>query len=143
VTGKRAGALVFGAADGLTLILGLVLGLAVSMQPGAAVWHAALSGGVAEFGGMALGQYWSDPDKNKTLAVLNGGASALTVIVAGLPFLLTSGAGAVVLALGIIAGFGAAVAWLREEPGWLAVARTFGLLLAAAALSAGANLIPF
>lgn len=139
--GRRAGAVVFGAADGLTLILGLVLGLAVSRQPDSAVWHAALSGGVAELGGMALGQYWSDPGKDKVSAACNGLAGMTCIIVSGLPFAFLSGGPAVVVSSLVITVFGAAIAWLRAEPGWLAVVHTFGLLLAAAVLSAAANLI--
>jgi hypothetical protein len=133
--------MVFGAADGLSLILGLILGLAVSRQPSSAVWHAALAGGVAEFGGMALGQYWSDPGRDKTGALLNGGAGATAVIASGAPFAITAGAPAVGMAAAIVAAFALAVTFLREEPGWLAVARTFGLLLAAGALSAASGLL--
>lgn len=133
------GALVFGAADGLVLILGLVLGLAIAHQSSAAVWHAALSGGVAEFGGMALAQYWSDPERNKVSALVNGSACCAVVIISALPFaFMSSGAAAVISGI-CIALFGLGVTLLRSEAGWVALLRTFGMLLAAAALSAGAN----
>jgi VIT family protein len=139
--GNRKLAAVFGAADGLALILGLVLGLAVSRQPGGAVWHAALAGGVAEFGGMALGQYWSDPGKDKIAALCNGAAGMAAVICPGVPFAVMAGGIAVGVSAVAVACFGLAITWMRSESGWLAFARTFGLLLAAGALSAASGLL--
>ena len=135
-------AVVFGATDGLVLILGLVLGLAISRQPALSVWHAALSGGVAEFGGMALAQYWGDPERNKVAALCNGGACCLVVLAAGLPFAFLADGPATGIASLVIVLFGLAVTWMRAETGWLALARTFGLLLAAAVLTAAANYLP-
>lgn len=138
---KRRGAATFGAVDGLTLILGLMLGLAISRQPNLAVWHAALAGGVAELGGMALGQYWSDPARDKVTAVFNGGAGAVAIIGAGAPFAAIPGYGALVVAAVIVAAMAAGITWLRDETGWLAVFRTFGLLAMAGTLSAASGLL--
>jgi VIT1/CCC1 family predicted Fe2+/Mn2+ transporter len=91
---------------------------------------------------MALAQYWADPDKDKVSALFNGGASAVTVVVPGLPFALMPRTPAVVLGAILIVLFGIALTWLRKETGWAAAARTFGLLLCAAALSVGANVVP-
>lgn len=138
---SRTGAMVFGGADGLSLILGLILGLAIAHQPSDAVWHTALAGGLAEFGGMALGQYWSDPEKDKVSAAVNGAASAVTVIVSGVPFATMSGTPAVAVSAVIIILFGVAITWLREETGWLALFHTFGLLMLAGALGAVSGLL--
>lgn len=138
---KRRGAMAFGAADGLTLILGLMLGLAISKQPNIAVWHAALAGGVAEFGGMALGQYWSDPEQDKVAAVANGGAGCFAILLAGAPFAVMAGYTALGVAAVIVTALALAITWLREETGWLAASHTFGLLLAAGGLSAASGLI--
>lgn len=137
----RTGAVVFGAVDGLALVIGLVLGLAVSGQPYASVWHAGLSGGVAEFGGMTLGAYWSDSDRDKLAALCNGAASAAAVIGCAAPFAVASGDVAVWASGVAIAGCGLVITWLRAERGWVAAARTFGLLALAGALSAAANMI--
>lgn len=133
--------MVFGAADGLTLVLGLILGLAVARQPSAAVWHAALGGGVAEFGGMALGQYWSDPNRDKVAALCNGAAAAVACISAGAPFAVLSGVAAIGVAMVVVTCAGIAITLGREESGWLAFARTFGLLILAAALSGASGLL--
>jgi hypothetical protein len=138
---NNRGATVFGAADGLTLILGLVLGLAVSSQPGLSVWHAALSGGLAEFGGMALGQYWADPKRDKVAALCNGLAACVVVVACGVPFACMARGPATGIAGIMIVLFGLAVTWLRAETGWSALFKTFALLAAAAALSVVANLL--
>lgn len=138
---ERRGAVVFGASDGLTLILGLMLGLALARQPDSSIWHGALAGGLAEFGGMALGQYWSDPARNKVTALCNGLAAAATVIMAGVPFAVMSGVPAVGTAAVVIFCLGLAVTWLREETGWVAALHTFGLLLLAGGLGAASGLL--
>lgn len=138
---SRSGAVVFGAADGLTLILGLILGLAVAHQPGSSIWHAALAGGIAEFGGMSLGQYWSDPNRDKFAALCNGTAGAASVVGSGAPFAVMSGVPAVGVSAVIIVLVGMAITFLRAEPGWQSTVRTFGLLLAAGGLSAASGLL--
>lgn len=128
-------------ADGLTLVIGLILGLAVASQSAASVWHAALGGGLAEFGGMALGQYWSDEGRDKVAAALNGAACAVATIATGAPFAITHGLPAVLAAMVIAVVLAGVVSWLREETGVQAIARTFGLLVIAGLLSAASGLI--
>lgn len=132
---KRRGAAVFGTADGLTMVLGLIAGLAVALQPSAAVWHASLAGGIAELGGMSLGQYWGDPDKDKVAAALNGGACCAASILAGLPFLLLSRGLAITVSLIITGLIACLVTLAREETGLMAAVRTFGLLIVAGGLA--------
>lgn len=135
------GPLVFGMVDGATLVLGLFLGEVVARQSGAALWHAALGGGLAEFGGMGLGQYWAQPEDGKLAALANGGGCALTTIIAGLPFAFAGRGVATVISAVLIFLAGVLICMLREETGTLAVARTFGLLLAAGLLSGASGLI--
>lgn len=140
-TGKLRGPLVFGMVDGATLVLGLFLGEVVSRQSGVALWHAALGGGLAEFGGMSLGQYWARPEDGKPAAFANGTGCALTTIVAGVPFAFLPRNAATVLSSVIIFLLAVIICLLRDEPGKLAVLRTFGLLILAGALSGASGLI--
>lgn len=135
------GPLVFGMVDGATLVLGLFLGEVVARQSGVALWHAALGGGLAEFGGMGLGQYWAQPEDGKIAALANGGGCALTTIIAGLPFAFAGRAVATAISAVLIFLAALLICVLREETGKLAVARTFGLLLAAGLLSGASGLI--
>lgn len=135
------GPLVFGMVDGSTLVLGLFLGEIVAGQSGAALWHAALGGGVAEFGGMSLGQYWAQPEAGKMSAFANGLGCALTCIITGVPFAFLDRAPATIASAVLIFAVGVAICLLRQETGKLAIARTFGLLLAAGALSGASGLI--
>ena len=133
--------LVFGMVDGSTLVLGLFLGVIVARQSSSALWHAALGGGLAAFGGMSLGQYWSAPEMGKLAALVNGAGTAGTTIIAGLPFALLSRTAATIASAALITLAAVIICLLREETGKVAVARTFGLLLAAGALSGVSGLI--
>lgn len=135
------GALVFGMADGLTLVLGLILGEIIAHQPAVAIWHAALGGGLAEFGGMALGQYWSDPERRKLPALLNGAGCAFATLLSGSPFALSGSILAIGTSLLIIFLLAVTICFLREEAGLTGIIRTFGLLLAAGLLSGLSGLI--
>jgi hypothetical protein len=133
--------LVFGMVDGSALVLGLFLGLIVSRQSSSALWHAALGGGLAAFGGMSLGQYWSAPEMGKVAALVNGAGTAGTTILAGLPFAIFHRTVAIIVSAALIVAAAVAICFLREETGRLAVARTFGLLLAAGAMSGLSGLL--
>lgn len=135
------GPLVFGMVDGSVLVLGLFLGEVVAGQSSAALWHAALGGGLAEFGGMGLGQYWAQPEDGKLAAFANGAGCALTAIIAGLPFAFLGRTAATIASAVIITLVAIAICLLRAETGKLAIARTFGLLLAAGVLSGASGLI--
>jgi hypothetical protein len=135
------GPLVFGMVDGSALVLGLFLGEIVAKQSSSALWHAALGGGLAAFGGMSLGQYWSAPEMGKRAAAVNGAGTAGTTIIAGLPFAFLPRMAATVASAAVITLAAVAICLLREETGTVAVARTFGLLLAAGVLSGASGLI--
>lgn len=138
---KWHGPLVFGMVDGSVLVLGLFLGEVVAGQSSAALWHAALGGGLAEFGGMSLGQYWAQPEDGKLSAFANGAGCALTCIVGGLPFAFLARGVATIVSAVVIFLVGVLICILREETGKLAVMRTFGLLTAAGVLSGASGLI--
>jgi hypothetical protein len=134
---KHESSLVFGMTDGAVLVLGLLLGEVLSRQPGAALWHAALGGGLAELGGMSLGQYWAYPpgQRDKKAAALNGAGCAAATIIAGAPFAVFPVPLAAAVSSAVIFLLAVAICVLREETGLAAVARTFGLLAVAGVLS--------
>jgi hypothetical protein len=111
---------VFGAADGVTLALGLIVSL--SGQPHAIV-KAALGAGLAELVGMTAGAWLSDSGSGFVPALANGGAAFLACLVPALPYVALSGV-----------AVAAVIAWLRPEKGVLAVVQTYGILSAAALL---------
>lgn len=140
MTARRAA--LFGSIDGLTMFLGLVLGLVVSAQSATAAWHAALGGAAGELIGMTAGQHESDPAAGLPAALACGAAGAVACAAPGIPFALTSSRGLALTAAAVIAVMVAAgVAWLRPERGLSAVARTYGVLAAAGALSGLTGLI--
>lgn len=138
---KVRGPLVFGMVDGSTLVLGLFLGEIIARQSSTALWHAALGGGLAELGGMSLGQYWANPELGKGPAAANGAGCAATTIIAGLPFAVCGRTLATIISSALIAAAAVIICVLREETGTVAVARTFGLLLVAGAMSGASGLI--
>jgi hypothetical protein len=126
---------VFGGVDGLVMFLGLTLGLIVSSQSPSAIWHAALGGAAGELVGMTAGQHLSDPDSGWPAALICGVAGALACISPAWPFLIWPRIPALETSLafaGVIAGV---IAALRPERGWPAIARTYGILVAAGILS--------
>lgn len=120
---------VFGAADGLGIVLGLIAGMIVSHQPAHAVWAAALSGGIAELFSMANGQRISDSSSGWLPAVAIGIAFLAGCALPAVPYSFSSGAAALILALVLCAAVAAVISWLRPEKGALAIVETFGLLL--------------
>ena len=132
---------VFGAADGLTIMLGLLAGMAVSHQPPLSIWHAALSGGLAELAGMSLGQYWSAKEDGIWAAAACGIAACLAAVTPAIPYAVLGGNTALALSILLVMAAGAIIAWLRAEVGWQAVLQTYGLLLAAAVLCGAAGVL--
>ena len=129
---------VFGAADGVTVVLGLLLALAG--QP-SAVLKAAVGAGVAEFVGMTAGAWLSDSRAGFAPAAANGGAALVACLIPAAPYLAFTGALALVSSLALVVVVAAAVAWLRPEHGWRAFGQTFGVLAAAAVLVYAASLL--
>jgi len=137
-TGRLA---VFGGVDGLTMFLGLTLGLIVSRQGSSAVWHAALGGAAGELIGMSSGQWLSDKASGIAVAVACGAAGAAACLAPAIPFLVMPQGPAKAAALGIAAAVAGMIAWARPEHGWRAAADTYGILIAAGVLSGLTGLI--
>ena len=133
--------IVLGAADGLVIVLGLVAGMVVARQAAGAVWHAALSAGLAELVGMTAALWLSDARVGFRRALSCGVASAGGAILPAVPYLAAGGWPATAAALALVAAAGGLVAWLRPERGAGAVAQTYGCLIAAAALCAAVGVI--
>lgn len=128
----------FGGADGVVIALGLVVSL--TGQPHA-LWRAALGAGLAELVGMTAGQWLSDGDGGSGAALANGTAACTACILPALPYLAASGITAMATSLALVAGIGALISWLRPERGVLAIAQTYGILIAAALLCAAVSAI--
>ncbi len=137
VTGIRQ-PVTFGAADGITVLLGLLVSLAG--QPHALV-KAAVGAGLAELVGMTAGQWLSDGDSGFRAALANGGAACAACITPALPFLAAAGPLAMGTSLALVVLTAAGITYLRPEHGLRAGAQTFGILAAAAALGWAASLI--
>lgn len=126
---------VFGAADGVCAVIGLV---ALVSDPHALV-RAALGVALAELVGMTAGAWLSaDEHTGFWAALVNGSSSFLAVIVPALPFLFMSGWPAVIAALGFVILVGAGISGLRPERGVAAIAKTYGVLVVAAAVCVAA-----
>lgn len=129
---------IMGSADGLTVLLGLLVSLAG--QPHALV-RASVGAGLAELVGMTAGQWLSDSEDGFRAALANGGAACCACIVPALPYLATGGPLATATSLALVVLTGAGITYLRPERGVRAGAQTFGILAAAAALCWAASLI--
>ena len=123
---------VFGSADGVTVVLGLVVSLAAASS--GAVVKAALGAGLAELVGMTAGQWLSDSKSGFGAALANSSAALAACFVPAVPYLFLHGSVALATALCLVTVIGAAVAWLRPERGLLAVVQTFAVLAIAAVL---------
>ena len=140
-TGDAGRLAVFGGVDGLTMFLGLTVGLVVSRQGSAAVWHAALGASAGELIGMTSGQWLSDKASGFKVALACGAAGAAACAVPAIPFLVSGGIPARISALIIAAVVAGVISWLRPERGVAAVAITYGILAGAGVLSGLTGLI--
>jgi hypothetical protein len=129
---------VFGAADGVTIALGLIVSLTGMPH---ALFHAAVGAGCAELVGMTAGQWLSDNSAGFKAALANGGAACLACVIPALPYLAGSGPLVMAASLILVTVIAGLIALLRPEKGLLAAAQTYGVLLAAAGLCAAASLL--
>lgn len=127
----------FGLADGLTVLLGVMVSLEGDPR---ALWKAAVGAGLAELVGMTAGQWLSDGQSGFPPALANGTAACAACILPAVPWL--AGGGPLVLAssLVLVASAGCVISLLRPERGALAFATTFGILAVAAGLCWAASL---
>jgi hypothetical protein len=128
-------ATVLGAADGVTIALGLLMSLRLH-QP--AILHAALGAGLAELVGMSAALWLSDSGRFWP-AVLCGTATAVACIAPAVPYIWLTGWVPLVCALLIAIAIGAVIVWLRPDVGLRSVAETYGVLAVTAVLCFGVS----
>lgn len=126
----------FGAADGVVVVLGLLVSLAG--QPHA-LTRAATGAALAELVGMTAGAWLSDEAAGWRPAVANGAAAFAACAAPAAPYAAMRGTPALACSLGLVALVAAVIAVLRPERGVLAWVQTFGILTAAALLCAAAS----
>lgn len=138
---------ILGAADGVTIVLGLLVSLTAHPS---AVFRAALGAGLAELVGMTAG-VWLSAGQDGTghgggwrgfwAALSCGGAALVACAAPAVPYLVAHGPVALGASVALTAAVAGIVAWLRPEKGILAVAQTYGVLAVAAGLCYGASLV--
>lgn len=135
--GDLGGAAIFGGADGMTSLLGVVVLLSRTSPSTALV--AALAGAATSGVSMAGGE-WLDGGSVRRGAVM-GLATLVGVVLPALPLLVVRGSAAVVSALAVVAVAGIALtAMRRERYGWAgAAARVYGVLALASGLALAAS----
>jgi VIT1/CCC1 family predicted Fe2+/Mn2+ transporter len=129
---------IMGSADGVTIVLGLLVSLAG--QPHV-VFRAAAGAALAELVGMGAGQWLSDEQAGLRAALANGGAAFTACLLPAVPYLLLTGRPALAASLALVVLAATGISLLRPERGILAFATTYGILSAAAALCWAASLI--
>jgi hypothetical protein len=125
---------VFGAADGLTCFLGVMLGL--FSHPGL-IFPVAIGVGAAETVGMAAGEWLSDSRNGLLPSAVIGAATGAGAVIPALPYAIMPGWYARGWSIGLIIAITAVIAWKRYRTGErslaLAATESYGILLAAAA----------
>lgn len=131
---------VFGTVDGVTSVLGLLVTL--TDQPHALV-KASIGVGLAELVGMTAGAWLSaDEDHTEFLpAFTNGIAACAAILLPAVPYLFLHGWTAIVVAILCIVLIAGAISWARPEKGFVAVIKTYGVLIVAAAICTAAAFI--
>jgi hypothetical protein len=125
---KLARPAVFGLADGLMSMLGVILYL--TGHP-SLIFPAALSGGISSALSMAGSEWLSDSDSGFGAACMMGAATGLGAILPATPWAITTGPAAIAASVVICVAIGVLVAALRTNRGFgLALAETFGVLIA-------------
>lgn len=126
--GKLARPAVFGLADGMMSLLGVVLYL---MGHQSLIFPAALCGGISSALSMAGGEWLSDSENGLGASCVMGAATGLGAILPALPYAVTTGPAAVADSVVICVMIGFTVALLRPHKSlWTAMAETFGVLAA-------------
>jgi VIT1/CCC1 family predicted Fe2+/Mn2+ transporter len=117
---------VFGLADGLMSMLGVVLYLTGHPH---LIFPAALSGGISSALSMAGGEWLSDSDNGLGASCVMGAATGAGAILPAIPYALTTGVAAITCSVTICVLIGVLVAYLRPNRGrYLALTETFGVL---------------
>lgn len=141
LTSANRSAAVLGAADGLTIVLGLLMSLRTHQD---AIFRASLGAGLAELVGMGAALWLSEENRRPgrfLTAMACGVMTALACVVPAIPYLFIKGVGALLCALLITAIIGGTICSLRPEKGWVAISETYGVLAASATLCYLASLV--
>jgi VIT1/CCC1 family predicted Fe2+/Mn2+ transporter len=126
--GRLARPAVFGLADGLMSMLGVVLYLSGHAN---LVFPAALSGGISSALSMAGSEWLSDSDNGLGASLVMGSATGLGAIAPAIPYAVSTGPAAVAESVIICVLIGVCVSALRPMRGFgMALAETFGILAA-------------
>ncbi len=126
--GRLARPAIFGLADGLMSMLGVVLFLLGHQD---LIFPAALSGGISSALSMAGGEWLSDSENGLGASCVMGGATGLGAILPALPYALGTGPAAVAESVVICCLIGFVVSLMRPRRGLgMALVETFGILLA-------------
>ena len=127
-TSRAARPAVFGLADGMMSLLGVVLYLLGHQN---LIFPAALSGGISSALSMAGGEWLSDSENGLAASCVMGGATGLGAILPALPYAVVTGPAAVASSIVICVLIGFTVSVLRPNRGLgMAMVETFGVLLA-------------
>lgn len=128
---RLARSAVFGLADGMMSLLGVVLYL---LGHQALIFPAALSGAISSTLSMAGGEWLSDSDNGLPASVMMGLATGLGSLLPALPYLFERGPAAIAESGVICIMIAVIVTFLRPNRGLgLAFAETFGILTAVTA----------
>lgn len=134
---------IFGMSDGMVCAAGIVAGLIIVHAAPGLVWSAAFSAGLAEFAGMAAGQFESAPNEGWFAAFVCGLASLIGAVAPAFAYLFLSGVTALAVSLlvtAILCGFIAHI--MPGRHGWKSYLISYGVMTAAILLCVAGAFIP-
>lgn len=128
---KHLGAAIFGAFDGLTVVLGVLFSLT---GHAALILPTAFGVGLAEGIGMAAGQWLSESDDGFGASLVIGGATFLGTILPALPYLVLPARWAMVASVGVLAVLAGVITVMRAGERGLrrALLETYGVVIVVA-----------
>lgn len=131
---------VFGAFDGLTVSLGVLLSLTHQQH---LIVPTTVGVAAAEAVGMAAGEWLSSSDTGLAASAVIGAATGLAGVIPVLPYLWVTGWPAMIASVCLLLVLAAGISLVRAAArGWgRALAETYGVLLAVAAVVAALGLI--
>ena len=133
--------LIFGAIDGMTCAIGVILSL---HHHAGLVFAGAFGVAVAEFVGMGAGEWLSDENPHGfTSSAAIGAASAIGAVLPALPYLMTSGALAIAMSVTVLIVVCGLISVARAEQRGFgrAVLETYGVLAVVFAAVLGSGLL--
>lgn len=133
---------IFGVADGMTCAMGIAIGLVLIHAPAASIFAAGFSAGLAEFPGMASGQYQSAPRDGWLAAIVCGLASTIGALLPVTPWLFWHGMSALLLSLAIAAVMCYLIAVFQVDKTWRTYAISFGVTAIAIGLCIAGSFVP-